>query len=231
MNAVRHLPLGSAIDIPWGWMEQHHLTEGSVITPTIDLYDEQKITQTAARFFFAFMLPSIAKPFGCANLGLGITHFFWCVVNIKKIHSQQEGYTREDVEKAFIRISAGVYDLAIAYLLRSSLMNSIVGRFSIPLVVALFPTYVIQLHHLIFEKAQSIFKEQEKEINKTNHSALRAGCLIKQFCEGLTFMLFPPPEPKSSRWLAIPSSLQVFASATLRRIFPPGKPKPVDKTT
>jgi hypothetical protein len=177
------------------------------------------------------MLPSIAKPFGFANLGLGITHFVWCVINIKKIHAKEDGYTHEEVERALIRISAGVYDLVIAYLLGSSLMNSIAGRFSVPLVVALFPTYAIQLHHLIFEKAQTPFKEQEKEINKTNHSALRVGCLIKQFCEGLTFMFLPPPEPKTSRWLALPFSLQVFGSATLRRFFPLNKPKSEDKTT
>ena len=168
MNAVRNLPQGSALDAPWGWMEQNKLTESSVIYPTFDLSNENKITQTAARLFFAVLLPTFAKPFGYANLGLGVIHLVWCVMNIQKIRNKEDGCSSQDVEKALIRIFTGVYDLAIAYILYSSLLNTLWGRSILILTVSLVPSYPIQLHHLIFQKATNKIEEAKKEGEKKN---------------------------------------------------------------
>jgi hypothetical protein len=204
MNAVRTLPQGSALDIPWSWMEAHQLTEGSIVYPTIDFKNEKKIQQIAARLFFAIILPSLAKPFGYANLSLGITHLVWCICNIQKIQKREEGYTTQDIENALTRIFTGIYDLAIAHLLCSSFMSSLIGRSSIPFAFALFPSYPIQLHHLIFEKATKKIAEDKTEIN--NH-VLKAGCLIKQFCNGLMVTFLPEPNAQKGLGGPLPIAL------------------------
>jgi hypothetical protein len=224
MNAVRNLPQGSALDAPWGWMEQHHLAESSVIYPTFDLSNENKITQTAARFFFAVLLPTFAKPFGYANLGLGVTHLVWCVINIKKIRNKEDGCGPQDVEKALIRIFTGIYDLAIAYILYSSLLSTLWGRSIVILTIALVPAYPIQVHHWIFEKATKQIEKAgkdgaEKKIKtEIDHRALKVGCLIKQFCSGLveTFIPEPAPVPKGygERALALPYALGTWGRST-----------------
>jgi hypothetical protein len=222
MNVVRHLPQGSAIDIPWGWMEQHKLTEDSAIYP-LDLTNEDKIKQTVSRLFFAYILPNFAKPFGYANLGLGTIHLVWCVINIRKIREKIDGYSSKEVENALIRICTGIYDLAIAYLLYSSFMSSILGRSTILLAFALVPDYPIQLHHFIFEKAtKQIPGEQKKGENpkpkeEINHHALREGCLIQQFCKGLVETFIPEPteeEPKNLQYrvMALPNAMVKFGA-------------------
>ncbi len=228
MNAVRQLPQGSAVDIPWGWMEQHQLTESSVVHPQIDLKNEDKIIQTAARFFFAIILPKLARPFGYANLGLGATHLVWCVINIRKIRTKGDGCGPQDIENALIRLFTGVYDLGIAYILYSSMLNSIYVKTVIILAVSLVPAYPIQLHHLIFEKATNKIEEagqQGAEKNfklETNHRALKVGCLIKQFCTGLveTFAPAPAEAPKgiSDRLLALPYALGTFGRISYRNL-------------
>jgi hypothetical protein len=232
MNAVRKLPQGSALDASWGWMEQHHLTENSIILPSVDLCNEDKITQTAVRLFFVLLLPLIAKPFGYANLGLGATHLIWCVVNIRKIRAKQDGCSSQDIEKALIRLFTGVYDLAIAYLLCSPFMSSIYGRFTIPIIFALLPTYAIQLHHLIFEKASKQIEQagqqgQEKKFTlEVDHKVLKVGCLIKQFCNGLVEAFLPEPTPIPRGYLetakhratAIPFALGTFFTVSYRNL-------------
>ncbi len=248
MNALRHLPQGSAVDIPWGWMEQHQLTESSVVYPAFDLNNENKITQTAARLFFALILPKFAKPFGYANLGLGATHLVWCVINIKKIRSKEDGCNPQDIENALIRLFTGVYDLAIAYILYSSMLNSIWVKTGILLAVSLVPAYPIQLHHLIFEKATNTIEEVEVEIEageekekegaekkytiEIDHHALKVGCLIKQFCTGLieTFAPEPAPVPKgfTDYFMAMPNAVGTWVKisyGTLRG-FPTEDQKP-----
>ncbi len=220
INVVRTFPLGSAIDLPWGWMEEHKLTEASVVYPTVDLRDEPKIRQTAARLFVAIVLPSLAKPVGYANLGLGVAHLVWCICNIKKIHSGEEGYSPKEVEKALIRCFTGIYDLAIGYLLHSSFMNSLIGRCTVPLVFALLPSYPIQLHRLIFEKAKKTLTEG------IDHDNLREGCFIRQFSEGLTLTCLPAPEPKTSRAWAIPSALATWWLSSYAKFFPAKEQKP-----
>jgi hypothetical protein len=238
MNAVRTIPQGSAVDIPWGWMEENKLTESSVIFPTFDLANENKITQTAARLFFAVILPRIAKPFGYANLSLGVTHFLWCVVNINKIRNKEEGSGPHDIENALIRIFTGAYDLGIAYILYSSLLNTIYAKAILVMAVALVPTYPIRLHHLIFEKATNKIEETkndaaEKDFKmEIDHRALKVGCLIKQFCNGLV-ETFAPTSAEVTKTLgdrawALPSALGTFGKssyATLR-----GLPMEEDKT-
>jgi hypothetical protein len=228
MNAVRNLPQGSAVDIPWGWMEQHQLTESSVVHPEFDLKNEIKITQTAARFFFAIILPKLARPFGYANLGLGTTHLVWCVVNIKKIRNNQDGCGPQDIENALIRLFTGVYDLAIAYILYSPMLNSIYVKTVILLAVSLVPAYPIRLHHLIFEKATNKIeaagqKGTEKKFKfEIDHRALKVGCLIKQFCNGLVETFFPAPAevPKgiSGRLLALPYALGTWGKISYRNL-------------
>jgi len=232
MDAIRNLPQGSALDAPWEWMEQNKLTKSSIIYPTFDLSNQDKITQTAARFFFAVLLPTLAKPFGIANLSLGAFHLAWCVVNIKKIQAKQDECSSHDIEKALTRVFTGAYDLGIAYLLCSPFMTSIYGKFTVPIIFALFPTWAIQLHHLIFEKAtQQIEQTNQDGSEKTfslevDHQALKVGCLIKQFCSGLleTFMPEPAPSTQSflqsaqQRALAMPYALGTFASASYRNL-------------
>jgi hypothetical protein len=229
MNAVRNVPQGSAIDIPWGWMKEHQLTENSVIFPSFDLANENKITQTAARLFFAVILPRIAKPFGYANLSLGLTHLIWCVVNIKKIRNKEDGAGLQDIENALIRLFTGVYDLAIAYILYSSLLNTIYAKTILVLAVALVPAYPIQLHHLIFQKATNKIEETNNDASEKNfkieidHRALKVGCLIKQFCNGLVETFAPEltelPKTLGDRAWALPTALGTFGKvsyATLR---------------
>lgn len=232
MNAVRKLPQGSALDVPWGWMEQNKLTESSIIYPTFEFSNETKITQTAVRFFFAMCLPQLAKPFGIANLSLGAFHLVWCVVNIKKIRAKQDGCSSQDIEKALIRVFTGTYDLAIAYLLCSPFMSSIYGRFTIPIIFALFPTWAIQLHHLIFEKVSEKIEQadqngQERKFTlRVDHNALKVGCLIKQFCNGLVETLMPEPastpqtflQSVQHRVLAMPYAMGKFASISYRNL-------------
>ncbi len=229
MNAVRNAPQGSAVDIPWGWMEEHQLTESSVIFPKVDWDNEDKITQTAARLFFAVILPRIAKPFGYANLSLGLIHSIWCVMNIQKIRDKVDNCGPQDIENALMRLFTGAYDLGIAYILYSSLLNTIYAKAILVLTVALFPAYPIQLHHLIFQKAKHKIEETKNEGEKKNeiinHHDLQVGCLIKQFCTGLVeaFAPVPPETPKkfAERAWAIPQALGIFGSisyATLRRL-------------
>jgi hypothetical protein len=216
MNALRKLPQGSAIDIPWGWMEQHELTKDSVIFPSIDLNSENKITQTAARLFFAVILPQLAKPFGYANLSLGATHLVWCVLNIKRIRNKEEGCSPQDIESALVRIFTGAYDLGIAYILYSSLLNTIHAKTILLLAVALVPAYPIQLHHLIFEKATKKIEGAEKI--EVDHRVLKVGCLIKQFCAGLVETFTPaPPEVTitlGARAWALPSALGTWGRSS-----------------
>ncbi len=222
MNAVRTLPQGSALDIPWRWMEQHKLTESSVIYPTFDLNNEDKIVQTASRLFFAFVLPNFAKPFGYANLGLGATHFILCVINIRKIRNKEDGYSSKELENALIRVFTGVYDLAIAYLLYSSFMSSLWGRSTILIAFALIPSYPIQLHHMIFEKAVKLIPVDPKDgpdakpKEEIDHRALRVGCLIKQFSNGIVETFFPAPTevPKGlvQRAMSLPNALGTFGA-------------------
>ncbi len=229
MNAVRNVPQGSAVDIPWGWMKEHQLTESSVIFPTFDLNNENKITQTAARLFFAVILPKIAKPFGYANLSLGVTQLIWCVINIKKIRSKEDGCSPQDIENALIRLFTGVYDLGIAYILYSSLLNTIYAKTIILLAVALVPAYPIQLHYLIFEKATNKIAETKQEgieqdfKMEIDHRALKVGCLIKQFCNGLVETFTPEntevPKSLGDRAWALPQAMGTFGRisyATLR---------------
>jgi hypothetical protein len=237
MNVVRHLPQGSAIDIPWGWMEQHHLTKESVIGP-FD-FSEDKIKQTASRLFFAVILPNFAKPFGYANLGLGTAHLVFCVINIRKIRDKEGDYSTKEIENALIRMCTGVYDLAIAYLLYSSFMSSIWGKSTIYLAFALAPVYPIQFHHMIFEKVTKQIPGDPKEPaaaqpkEEIDHRDLRVGCLIKQICTGIieTFMPEPTEEPKGygQRALALPYALGTWGKnsyATLRGLpRADGKPK------
>jgi hypothetical protein len=207
-------------------MEQHHLTESSVIYPTFEFSNENKITQTAARLFFAVLLPTFAKPFGYANLGLGAIHLGWCAVSIKEIRNKEKGYTSDDIEKALIRLSTGVYDLAIAYLLCSSFMSSIYGSFTIPFVFAMFPTYAIQLHHFIFEKGVTEIEEAgkegaEKKITlEIDHRDLKVGCLIKQFCSGLVETFVPAAVPKTWKdcGMAMPNALATWVRTSYMSI-------------
>lgn len=212
MNVIRNLPQGSSIDIPWGWMKSQQLAEESVIFPNFDLKNEQKIQQTAARLFFAWILPSLARPFGLVNVSLGITHFVWCICNIQQIRRKENGYSSKDFENALIRILTGVYDLAIGYLLCSSLMTSIYGKSTIPLMFALLPSYSIQLHYLIFEKAtRQVVDEKDKQkiTTEIDHRALKVGCFIKQFCNGLILSFFPEPQAQGlvARLTSLPSAL------------------------
>jgi hypothetical protein len=175
------------------------------------------------------LLPTFAKPFGCANLGLGVTHLVWCVINIKKIRNKEDGCSSQDVEKALIRIFTGVYDLAIAYILYSSLLSTLWGRSIVILTIALVPAYPIQVHHMIFEKATNKIEEAGKEgaekkfTYEIDHRVLRVGCLIKEFSNGLveTFIPPPPETPKSlkDRALAVPYGIGTWGRscyATLR---------------
>jgi hypothetical protein len=222
IKAIRNLPQDSALNGPLRWMRDHKLLEGSIIYPTIDLTNEDKIQQTASRLFFAFILPSLAKPFGYANLGLGATHFVWCICNIRKIQKREEGYHPQEVEKALIRIFTGVYDLAIGYLLHSSIMNSLIGRSSIPIAFALFPSYPIQLHHLIFEKGVKTITEGKEGKTIVDDQVLKVGCLIKQFCSGLVLTFLPEPEaPKGigARLWALPSALGTFGQNTWSKVW------------
>jgi hypothetical protein len=238
MNVVRHLPQGSAVDIPWEWMEQHKVTESSVIYP-LDFTNEDKIKQTVSRLFFAIVLPNFAKPLGYANLGLGTVHLLWCVINIRKIRDKTEGYSSKEVENALIRMCTGVYDLAIAYLIYSSFMSSIWGRSTILLAFALVPAYPIQLHHMIFEKGTKQIAGEPKEVEvpqpkeEIDHCDLRVGCLIKQICSGLveTFIPEPAPLPKSlsQRAMSLPNALGTWGRSSYASLrgFPrdDGKPK------
>lgn len=231
-SAIRKLPQGSALDAQWWVLEKFHMTKSSIIFDKIDLCDENKITQTAARFFLAVLLPPLAKPFGYVNCGLGLTHLVWCVVNIKKIRAKQDNCSTQDIEKALIRVFTGLYDLGIAYILCSPFMTSIYGRFTIPLFFALLPTWVIQLHHLIFEKATIQIEvanqtsAEKKFTVEVDHQALKVGCLIKQFCNGLveTFMPAPPPEPMTflqttkRSALAMPYALGTFFTVSYRNL-------------
>jgi len=224
MDAVRNLPQGSAIDIPWHWiLEKNGLTESSVIYPTFELQNEKKIVQTIARLFFAINLPVLAKPFGFANLGLGGIHLVWCICNIGKIKTGESGYSSKDIENALTRICTGIYDLAIGYLLCSTFMSSIWGRPTIPLAFALLPAYPIQLHKLIFEKATKEIPKSEKETEVViDHYNLKVGCLIKQFCSGLVETFAPKPEATAgliARATTLPNALITFganAYTTLR---------------
>ena len=197
MSAIRNLPQGSAIDVTWRWMEERNLTESSILSPEIDLINEVKITQNAARLFFGLLLPEISKLFGFANLGLGTIHLVWCVINIRKIRNNKDGCSSQDVEKALIRLWTGVYDLAIAYILCSLFTK---GKYAVPIVFAFFPTYAIQLHHLIFEKEMIKIAiavkegEEQKFTYEIDHRALKVSCLIKQFSSGLIETFIPPPE-------------------------------------
>lgn len=221
INVVRTFPLGSAIDLPWGWMEEHKLTEASVVYPAFDFRDESKIRQTAARFFVAIVLPSLAKPVGYANLGLGVAHLVCCICNIKKIHSKEEGYSPKEVEKAFIRCFTGIYDLAIGYLLNYSL----IGRCTVSVVFALGPSYPIQLHRLIFEKAKKTLGEGVTVKTEIDHDNLKEGCFIRQFSEGLTLTFLPAPETQASRVWAIYSALGTWWQSSSAKFFPAsGKP-------
>jgi hypothetical protein len=242
MNAIRNIPQGSAVDIPWGWMEQHGLTESSVIFPTFDPDNENKITQTVARLFFAVILPRLAKPFGYANLGLGAIQFVWCVLNIKKIRNKEDGCSPQDIESALIRLFTGAYDLGIAYILYSTRLNTIYVKTFLVLAVALVPKYPIQLHHFIFEKATKKIEGTEQQLTEENiteidHRALKVGCLIKQFCNGLVeaFAPTPPELPKSfsDRAWALPTALGTFGRATYATLRGPTLPveqKPVEST-
>lgn len=238
MNAVRTVPQGSAVDIPWGWLEEHQLTESSVIFPTFDLDNEKKIIQTAARLFFAVILPRIAKPFGYANLSLGVIHSIWCVMNIQKIRNKEDGCGPHDIENALIRLFTGVYDLGIAYILYSSLLNTIYAKAILVLAVALVPAYPIQLHHLIFQKATNTIEETKKEGEHQNfkmeidHRALKVGCLIKQFCNGLAeaFAPVPPDTQKklADRAWAIPRALGTWGRVSYETLR--GIPTEADKS-
>lgn|GEM_PF-1622788 len=230
-SAIRKLPQGSALDAQWWVLEQFHMTKSSIIFDKIDLCNENKITQTAARFFLVVLLPLLAKPFGCVNCGLGLTHLVWCVVNIKKIRAEQDNCSTQDIEKALIRIFTGLYDLGIAYILCSPFMTSIYGRFTIPIFFALLPTWAIQLHHLIFEKATNQIEvanqnsTEKKFTIQVDHNALKVGCLIKQFSKGLieTFMPAPPLEPMTflqttkQRVGAMPYALGTFFTVSYRK--------------
>lgn len=235
MNVVRNLPLTSALDFQWHLLETHELTNASITYPTIDLTDEKKILQTAARFFMMMMLPSIAVPIGIANVGIGATHFVWCICNINKIRNRESGYPAEEMEKALTRVAIGLYDVAIGYLICSSLMISILetinvassvttyGKWTFPLVFALRPFYLMQLHNLVFEKATKPQSEEDKKADKKpeiDHHALKVGCLIKQFCHGLILTFLPKPELKlgiGGRILAVPSALVTFVSGNVAR--------------
>jgi hypothetical protein len=152
------------------------------------------------------------------------------VLNIKKIRNKEEGASPQDIENALIRLFTGAYDLGIAYILYSSRLNSIYVKTILMLAVALVPAYPIQLHHFIFEKATKKIEGTEKELSEQNikeidHRALKVGCLIKQFCNGLveTFSPAPVERPKGlgDRALALPYALAVFGRssyATLRGI-------------
>lgn len=178
------------------------------------------------------LLPFLAKPFGCVNCGLGLTHLVWCVVNIKKIRAEQDNCSKQDIEKALIRIFTGLYDLGIAYILCSPFMTSIYGRFTIPIFFALLPTWAIQLHHLIFEKATkqilagSRNSSENKSTFKVDHNALKVGCLIKQLGNGLieTFMPAPPPEPRTYLQtarhcaMAMPNAFGTFFTVSYRNL-------------
>lgn len=235
MNVVRKLPLTSALDFQWHLLETHDLTNESIVTPKLDLTDEKKILQTAARFFTMMMLPSIAIPIGIANIGIGATHFVWCICNINKIRNHEPGYPADEMEKALTRVAIGLYDVAVGYLICSSLMISLLeamnvtnsmttyGKWTFPVLFALRPFYLIQLHNLIFEKAT---KPQTEEQIKTgtkpeiDHHNLKEGCLIKQFCHGLILTFLPKPELKmgvGGRILALPSALVTFVSGNVAR--------------
>ncbi len=235
ITAVRNLPQTSAIDFGWIVMGHYQLTESSVLSPQVD-FSVNKIVQTTSRLFFAIILPSVAKYFGFANLGLGGVHLVWCICNIGKIKNNEEGLSSKELENALTRICTGVYDLVIGYLLCSSFMSSLYGRPTIPLVFALFPNYAIQLHHWIFEKATRTVAEGASR-QEIDHLNLKVGCLIKQFCSGLVETFWPKPEAPTgfiARAYTLPSAMGEFGKnvySTLRGApKQTAAPQPVENT-
>lgn len=228
IGVIRTLPQGTALEVPWSWLQQHELAEGSIIYPTIDFSNEHKVRQTAARLFFAIIWPFLAKPFGYANTGIGIAHFVWCICNVNKIRKREDGYSGQEMENALVRILTGVYDLAVAYILCSSLMSSLYGQSTIPLLFALLPSYPLQLHHLIFEHATKTIPSDDKKAPpkiEVDYYNLKVGCLIKQFCSGLVLTFFPEPKAAATlkdRLLTFPAAIWGFGTATASKIWTNG---------
>ncbi len=224
LNVIRALPLESGIDIPWKWMEDHKLTNGSLVLPIIDI-SEENIKQTAARVVFALMLLTpICQFIAACNFGLGSAHLIWCVCNMKNF--RDKSIDRTEFERAFIRLSTAVYDFAIFYLLSSHFIGSGYLKGFLLVSIALAPQQILQLHHAVFAKAETASEEAPAE-KVADPYHLNEECLIQVFAKGMTDTIIPPEIKKGfwSRIISLPTGLGSYTMNTYRgtlgRIFSP----------
>lgn len=244
IQTIRQAPLFSAFDAPWGILEQHKLTENSILFPKVD-FSIDKIQQTAIRAFFGLTLPTLAKHMAFWNLGMGVAHSVWCIIHIRKFQGNEKGFERDEIEKAFIRMTAGVYDLVLSLLFRFNYPGATLIHVVLPIVIVAWPQAALQLHQCIFNKAvispsapakpSGPAPEQKDKAadNKApsssqtgliDHFHLEEGCLVKQFAKGLTDAILPPPPPPSepapgllSRVRSIPNALRKVSSPNSKR--------------
>jgi len=242
MNTIRQLPHGSGIEVPWTLMiERLSLDKGSLVFPIIDV-SEENIKQTAGRVAYALTLltPFCKIAAGC-NAALGISHLVWCVCNIKKFQSKE--LDRKELERAFIRLSTAVYDLAIVFLLSSYFIGSgyLKGILMMSLIVS--PQQALQFHHAIFAKAEIKPPEAEKKEAKAgndekstnqpkviDHYHLRDDCLIQMFSKGLTDTWLPPEVQSTlkDRVWTVPSILGSYTMSVYRSCVSKAPPPRVD---
>jgi hypothetical protein len=205
VTALRLAPLASAIDTPWDWLEHHGLAKESVIQPTVE-FSVGRIQQTFARICFAFLLPHFAKCSSYFNLGLGAIHVLWCIKNFKKFREGGQGFERQDLEKAFVRLFTGAYDLAIFLFFSYSFPGSGYFKPAVQGGIALFPQPTMQLHQLVFKKGEippDPPPQPPKEGSppppplppKIDYFHLHNDCLIQQLAQGVTDMILWKPAP------------------------------------
>ncbi|MBS0649119.1 MAG: hypothetical protein JSS10_07860 [Verrucomicrobia bacterium] len=229
-NALRNLPLDSGIHFPWTFLvERLSLDKGSLVLPIFD-FSEDNIQQTAGRVIYVLMLMDpFCKLAALCNGVLGSTHFVWCVCNIRRFHAQE--LDRKEFEKAIIRLSTAVYDVAVVFLLSRYCPGSGYLKGLLLLTIALSPQQFTQFHQAIFslqEKpkqatAADAAKEESKEEGKLaaepakekDYYHLREDCLIQVFAQGCTDAWLPP-QPQSTwkdRFMSLPSGLTSYAGS------------------
>ncbi len=189
-DVIKEFPLTTAFDGPWKWLEEKGLSQNSILADP----SKEKIHATLARVCFGILLPYIAKPAAWCNLGIGAVHLSFLGYAL----IQRKEIDRKELQKAFIHVAAGVYDLALAYL-----SGLVLVRIALIAGIALLPNYVNRVHRFIFATAPTA---QPATPNAPNapppDHILDPGCFIEKTTKTLAIICRPPPERSYWAWLA-----------------------------